>query len=159
MAPTGPRYTIGTKIYTKAVYVTSLSDYSRRYGVNKKNIIIVGALLEVEIGPKTTAFGRRSNFVVVKIDLGGGAMKVATINISSVNIHTLEPLCTSTYGDGGERSDDVATTTTGDTTIIDIFSVKVFEAPAPDPLNDGAFRMVVAQPISKTPVRPLFLLT
>ena len=45
----------------------------------------------------------------------------------------------------------VTTTTTGDTTITDPVSVQVFEVPAPDPLNDEAFRVVVAQPMAKTP--------
>ena len=42
-------------------------------------------------------------------------------------------------------------TTTGETTITDPVSVHAFEVPAPDPLNDEAFRVVVAQPMDKTP--------
>ena len=63
-----------------------------RYRDNKKIIILVGTLLEVEIGPKATALGRRKTFVVAKFDLSGGGMKMATINARSVNLHTLEPL-------------------------------------------------------------------
>ena len=37
-------------------------------------------------------------------------------------------------------------------------SVQVFEAPSPDPLNDESFRVVVAQPMDKTPIMPLFTL-
>ena len=56
---------------------------------NKKTSrIIVGAVLEVEIGPRADASGRRRTFVVGKFDLGGGAMKVTTINIRSVELHT-----------------------------------------------------------------------
>ena len=88
MAPTDPRCTIGTKIKTKAVHVTSMSECLRRYGANKKNIIIIGTVLEVEIGLKATALGRRRTFLVARFDLGGGDMKVATINIRSVKLHT-----------------------------------------------------------------------
>ena len=55
----------------------------------------------MEIEPKAAVFGRLSTFVVVIFDLGGGAMKVATINIWSVKIHTPEPPRPSTGGDGG----------------------------------------------------------
>ena len=70
MAPTNPRCTIGTKIDTKAVHVTSLEELSRSYGENKKTGIIVGTVLEVEIGPKATVLGRRSTFFVAKFNLG-----------------------------------------------------------------------------------------
>ena len=74
-------------------------------------------------------------------------MKVDTINIRSVKLHTPEPLCPATDGNGGERVDTDTRTTTGDTTITDPVSVQFFEAPAPDPLNDDAFKVVVAQPM------------
>ena len=86
-------------------------------------------------------------------------MKVATINIRSVKIHTPEPPRPSTDGDGGERATAATMTTTGDTTVTDPVSVQVFEAPAPDPLNDEAFTVVVAQPMDKTPGRPISPLT
>ena len=121
--------------------------------------ILVGTVLEVEIGPKATALGRRRTFVVARFDLGGGAMKVATINIWSVKLHTTEPPRPYTGGDGGDRSDSVTTTTNGDTTVTDLVPVQVFEAPAPYPLNDDSFRAVVAQPMAKTPSRPLSPLT
>ena len=88
MVQIDPLCTIGTKIETKAVHVTSLVECSRRYGSNKKKIILVGIFLEVEIGPKATVFGRRRNFVAAKFYLSGGDTKVATINIRSVKIHT-----------------------------------------------------------------------
>ena len=47
------------------------------------------------------------------------------------------------------------TTTTGYTTVTDPVSVQVFKAPAPDPLNDESFRVLVAQPMAETPGRPL----
>ena len=50
MAPTNPCCTIGTKIETKAVHVTSLAEGSRRYGANKKTRILVGTVLAVEMG-------------------------------------------------------------------------------------------------------------
>ena len=81
----------------------------RRYGANKKTRILVGTVLEVEIGPMATTLGRRRSFVVEKFDLGGGYMKVATINIRSVKLHTPEPLCNSTDDYGGERSAAAAT--------------------------------------------------
>ena len=99
--PTDPLCTIGTKIDTKAVHVTSLAECSRHYGAKKKTIILVGTVLEVEIGPKVTAFGRRRTFIVAKCYHGRGDMKVTTINIRSVKLHTPEPLCPATDGDGG----------------------------------------------------------
>ena len=83
------------------MHVTSLAKCSKRYGANKKNIIIFGTILEVEIGPKATALGRSRTFVVAKFDLGRGYTTVATINIRSVKIQTLEPLRPATGGDGG----------------------------------------------------------
>ena len=71
MAPPNKRCTIRNKIDTKAVLVTSLEKCSWRYGVNKKTRIPIGAVLEVEIWPKVTTWGRRSTFVVAKFDLGG----------------------------------------------------------------------------------------
>ena len=118
------------------MHVTSLAECPRHYKANKKRIILVGTVLGVEIGLKATALGRRRTFVVAKFDLGGGYMKVATINIRSVNIHTPEPLCPATYGGCGGRAAASTTTTTGDTTITDPVSIWVFGAPAPDPFND-----------------------
>ena len=71
MAPTDPRCTIGTNIETNAVCVTLMAKLLRRYRANKKTIIIFGTVLEVEIGTKATALGRRRAFVVTKFDLGG----------------------------------------------------------------------------------------
>ena len=150
MAPNNPRCTIGTKINTRAVHVTSISKCLRRYGANKKTRIIVGTVLEVEIRTKATALGSRRTFVVEKFDLGGGDMKVATINIRSVKLHTPEPLPPATNSDGGERAAAATTTTTGDTTITDPVSVQVFKAPAQYPLNDEAFIVVVTHPMSET---------
>ena len=110
MAPTDPHCTIGTKIDTKAVHVTSLAECSRRYGSKKRTIILIGTVLEVEIGPKATVLGRHRTFVVARFDLGGGTRKLATINTWSVKIHTPEPHHTSNSGDGGDG--DAATTTT-----------------------------------------------
>ena len=121
--------------------------------------IIVVTVLEVEIGLKATALGRLRTFIAAKFDLGGGDMKVATINIRSVKLHTPGPPRPDIGGDGGYRAAAVTTTNNGDTTVTYPVSVQVFEAPSPDPLNDESFRMVVAQPVSETPVRPLFTLT
>ena len=71
MALTDPCCTIGTKIETKDVHSTSLSECLRRYGSNKKTRILVGIVLDVEIGPRVTVSGRHRTFVVVKSDLGG----------------------------------------------------------------------------------------
>ena len=159
MSPTNPCCTIGTKINTKAVHVTSLAECSRRYGAKKKTRFLVGTVLEVQIGPKATALGRRRTFVVAKFDPGGGDMKVANINIRSVKLHTPETPRPTTGGDGGERAAATTTNITVDTTITALVSIKVFEAPAPDPLNDEAFRVVVTQSMAETPGRPLSPLT
>ena len=90
----------------------------------------------MEIGPNATVLDRRRTFVVVRFNLGGGNMKVATINIKSVKLHTPEPNRTDTGGDGEERADDATTTTNGYKTVTCPVSVQVFEAPAPDPFND-----------------------
>ena len=84
-------------------------------------------------------------------------MKVTPINIRSFKIHSPEPPRPSTGGDGGDRSADATTTTTGDTPVIDPVSVQVFEAPAPDPLNDKEFRVVVAQKIFMLITRTVIL--
>ena len=98
-------------------------------------------------------------FVVARFNLGVGSMKVATINIRSIKLHTPEPPCPSTSGDGGERASSATTNTNGDTSVTDPVFVHVFEAPAPYPLNNEAFRVVVAQPMAETPGRPLSPLT
>ena len=108
------------------MHITSLAECSRRYGANKKTRILVGTVLEVEIGPKATALGRRRTFFVAIFDLGGGAMKVATINIQSFKIHTPEPPRSYNGGDGGERAAAATMTTTGDKTVTDPVSVQVF---------------------------------
>ena len=82
-------------------------------------------------------------------------MKVDTINIRSVKLHTLEPILPDTDGDGGNRAAADTTATTGETTIIDPVSIRVFEAPATDPLNVEAFRVEVAHPMTKMTGRPL----
>ena len=79
----------------------------------------------MEIGSKETALVKLITFVVAKIHLCGGGMKVATINIRTVKIHTQEPFLTTTYGDGEERDTYAITNTTGDTTITDPVSVQV----------------------------------
>ena len=100
MAPSDLCCTIGTNVDTKVVLVTSLAECSKRYRDKKKTIIIIGTVLDVEICPKVTTLGRRRNVLIEKIDLGGGNMKVTTINIRSVKIHTPGPLRTDTDGDG-----------------------------------------------------------
>ena len=89
----------------------------RRYGANKKTRIIAGTVLEVEIGPNTTALGRRMTFVVAKFDFSGGDTKVATITIRSVNIHNPEPLIPDNNGGAGDRCASDTITTTGYTKI------------------------------------------
>ena len=93
------------------MHVTSLAECLGRYGGNNKPRIIVGTVLEVEIGTKATTLGRRRTFVVTKFEHGGGEMKVATINIRIVKLHTTDPLRPSKDSGGGER-DDAATKTT-----------------------------------------------
>ena len=129
------------------------------YGANNETRILVGTILEVEIGPEVTTSVRRRTFIVAKFDLGGGYMKVATIDIRSVKLHTPEPILPDTDGDGGERAAAATLTTTGDTTITYPVSIQPFKAPAQEHLNDEALIVVVVQPIAKMPVRPLYPLT
>ena len=114
-----------------------------------KNRITICTVLEVEIGPKVTTLGRRRTVVVAKFDLGGGDMKVATINISSAKLHNMEHLHPDTDGNGEERAAADTKKTTGDTTITDSVLIRVFEAPAPDPLNDEALSVVIIQTMTK----------
>ena len=141
------------------MHVTSLANYYRFYGANKKTIIIVGIVLEAEVRQKLTALGKRKTFVVGKFDLGGGDMKVVTINIKSIKLHTPEPLRPATDGDYRERAASDTTTTNEDTTFIAPVTVQVFKAPSPGTLNNEAFLVVVAQPMAETPVWPLSPLT
>ena len=113
----------------------------------------------MEIGPRATTSGIHRTFVVTKLDLDGGDMNVTTINIRSVKLHTPEPLHHATDGYGGERDAAATMPNTGDTTITDPVSIRVFEAPAPYPLNYESFRVVVAHPMTKTPGHPLYPLT
>ena len=71
-------------------------------------------------------------------------MKVATINIRIVNIKDPDPLSPATDGDGGKRDADATTATNGDTTFTDPVLIQGVESPAPYPVNDEAFRVVVA---------------
>ena len=95
--------------------------------------------------------GRRKTFVVEKFDLGVGDMKVTTINIRSVKIHTTETPCPTTGVDGGDRDAATTTTTIRDTHVTYPVYVQLFKAPAPKPLNDEAFRLMVTQTMDKTP--------
>ena len=86
-------------------------------------------------------------------------MNVDTINIRSFNLHTPEYLCPATDDDSEERSAAATTNYNGDTIITDPVSIRVFQAPTPDPLNDEALRVVVANPMAKTNDRSLSPLT
>ena len=91
----------------------------RRFVANKKTITIVGTVLEVEIGPKVNTSGRCRTLVVLKYDPGGGDMKLANINTTSVKLHTQEPLRPDTDGDVEYKSAAVTRTTTEDKNITD----------------------------------------
>ena len=123
--------------------------------MNRKTRIIIGIVLAVKIGPRVTMSGRRRTFFIREFDLFGGDIKVTTINIRSVKLHTPEPLRTATGDDGGDRANSTTMTTTVDTNITDTVSIQVFEAPALDPLNDETLRVVVAQTMDETTSRPL----
>ena len=131
----------------------------KRYRANKKAVIIIGTVLEVEIGPKVTTSGMCRTFVISKFDIGGRDMKVANINIRSANIHTPEPLRPDTDREGGDSYFAVTTTPNGDKTITDSVYISVFEVPAPNSLNYEALRVVVPHPMAETPGRRLFPLT
>ena len=113
----------------------------------------------METGRKATALSRRKTLVIARFNVSKGYMKVDTFNIRSVKIHTPGPPRPSTGGDGGERDTFVSTTTTGKRTVTDPVSFQFFEAKAPDPLNDEAFRVVLANPTAETPGQPLSSLT
>ena len=104
----------------------------------------------MEIGPRATTSGIHRTFVVTKLDLDGGDMNVTTINIRSVKLHTPEPLHHATDGYGGERDAAATMPNTGDTTITDPVLIRFFKSPAPEPLNDEAFRVAVSQPMTRT---------
>ena len=59
--------------------------------MNNRIRVLLGTVVEVEIGPKVAALGRRRTFLVENFDLGGGDMNVPTINIPSVKLHTPKP--------------------------------------------------------------------
>ena len=82
-------------------------------------------------------------------------MKVDTINIKIFKIHTTENLRPATDDNGGERAVADTTTTTGDTTIIDTVTLRLFKAPSPYPLNNEASKVKVAHPMDEMPIRPL----
>ena len=82
-------------------------------------------------------------------------MKLATINIRSVKLHNPEPTSNATDGNGGERGASATTTTARYRTVTYPVYVQVFKSPVPDPLNDEALRVVVAQKMAETPDRPL----
>ena len=84
---------------------------------------------------------------------------MAISNIRSVKIHNTYLLHPATDVDGGEWDADFTATTTGDTTITYAVSILVFDAPGPDPLNNEAFRVVVAHRMAETPVCLLSSLT
>ena len=86
-------------------------------------------------------------------------MKVDTINIRSVKIHNPEHILPSTDGYGGERAADATTTNTGYTNITYTVSIRVFEAPSPDLLNDEASRGVAEHPMDEMIGPPLYPLT
>ena len=86
-------------------------------------------------------------------------MKVKTINIRSVNIHTPETLLPDTYGDSWEKDAAANTATNGHKTITYSVLIRVFEAPAPYPFNHEEFRLVVAHSMAKTPNQKLSTLT
>ena len=92
----------------------------------RKTIILVGTVLEVEIGMKGTALDRCRTFAIAKFDHGGGDIKEATINIRSFKLHTLEPTSPYNGDDGGERAAAETMTTTGYTAVTYTVSVQVF---------------------------------
>ena len=128
-------------------------------GDTERTRILVGTVLEVEIGPKATALGRRMNFFCCNILPWRIIHEGGNHQHKECQPHTTEPPCTSTGGGGGERAAAATTNTTGNTTVTDPVSVQFFEVPETDPLNYEAFRVVVTQPTAEMPGRPLSLLT
>ena len=69
----------GDRVLAKAMYVTSLAEYTRLFGRQSKSKMIGGKVLSVY--NKKTAIGRNSRYVQCQFDLGGGSTKVADVNI------------------------------------------------------------------------------
>ena len=145
MAPTDPRCTIGTKIETKAVHVTSLDELSRSYGENKKTGIIVGTVLEVEIGPKATVLGRRSTFLLQNSTLAEETQRwtQSTSGVSSSTLRNLLVLLLVVMVGRGLMLPPQIIPETQLSQIQYLF--KLLDALAPDQFNDEAFRVVVVQ--------------
>ena len=74
----------GDKVTAKAVHVTSLAECTRRFGTQNKTKMVNGRVLSVFT--KKIATGRNSRCIRGRFDLGGGALKVADINVRSIKL-------------------------------------------------------------------------
>ena len=70
------------KVLAKVIHVTSLAKYIRRFGRQRKTKMIGGKVLSIY--SKNPASGHNSRYVRCEFDLGGGATKVADVNIRSI---------------------------------------------------------------------------
>ena len=90
------KYAINNRIVAKAIHVTSESECSRRFGSNAKVKLVTGTVIGVVNKP--TATGRSSWHVKGRFDIGGGTMKVATLNVRSVKMAPSESANDATEG-------------------------------------------------------------
>ena len=90
------KYAINNRIVAKAIHVTSQSECSRRFGSNAKVKLVTGTVIGVVNKP--TATGRSSWHVKGRFDIGGGTMKVATLNVRSVKMAPSESANDATEG-------------------------------------------------------------
>ena len=76
------RFVIGECVTAKAIHVLHISEFSRRYGSDKKTKQLVGlVVINVNI---PTATGRASWFVQVWFHIGGGHTKLHGLSVWSV---------------------------------------------------------------------------
>jgi hypothetical protein len=69
------------RVHAKAIHVSNLVEYVRRYGALKSTKMVAGTLVDVEVDGS----GKRSNcFLTVEWELGGGCVKKARLNVRSV---------------------------------------------------------------------------
>ena len=75
---------VGARMIAKAYYVASLSEYSRRCGLNSKSNLLIGVVFKIS-GDKL-ASGHLRMILHARFDLGGGILKSSKINLRSCRL-------------------------------------------------------------------------
>jgi len=83
------RRIVGRRVYAKAIHVTALAEYARRFGSRSKTKEVPGTVLEC-IDRKTKT-NRQSTYVKAVYALGGGTLKTVELNIRSVLKEVRDP--------------------------------------------------------------------